>query len=99
MRAVPDVKHNVAARRFETTVDGQRAELVYHREAERVFLDHTGVPPPIEGRGIGSALVRAAVTEAIAREYTIVPLCWFVRGWLERHPEVAERANIDWSGV
>jgi len=25
-----------------------------------------------------------------------VPLCPFARGWLERHPEAASRAVIDW---
>jgi len=25
-----------------------------------------------------------------------VPLCPFARGWLERHPEVASQATIDW---
>jgi hypothetical protein len=25
-----------------------------------------------------------------------VPLCPYARGWLERHPEVASRATIDW---
>jgi hypothetical protein len=25
-----------------------------------------------------------------------VPLCPFARGWLERHPDVAARATVDW---
>jgi hypothetical protein len=27
---------------------------------------------------------------------TVVPLCPFARGWLERHPDVAARATVDW---
>jgi predicted GNAT family acetyltransferase len=32
-----------------------------------------------------------------AREgMTVVPLCPFARGWLQRHPDIAGRAAIDW---
>jgi len=27
----------------------------------------------------------------------VVPLCPFARSWLERHPDVAARAAIDWA--
>jgi hypothetical protein len=30
---------------------------------------------------------------------TVVPLCLFARGWLERHPDTANRATIDWGTV
>ncbi|CAN5880121.1 GNAT family N-acetyltransferase [soil metagenome] len=82
-----EVANNEAAGRYETTVDGFTAELTYRIRGDRMVLTHTGVPAPIEGRGIGSALVRAAVGDAIARELTIVPRCSFVAGWLDRHPE------------
>jgi hypothetical protein len=26
----------------------------------------------------------------------VVPLCPFARGWLQRHPEAAQGAQIDW---
>lgn len=88
--------HNEAASRFEVTVEGHRGELVYRHDGERIVLLHTGVPKQIEGRGIGSALVSAAVSHAIEEGIRIVPVCWFARGWLERHPEVAARASVEW---
>jgi predicted GNAT family acetyltransferase len=87
------VVHDEAAGRFETEVDGHAAELAYRVDGDRILMVHTWVPAPIEGRGVGSALVRAAVEEAVRRNLTIVPVCSFVRGWLDRHPEVeAKRA-------
>jgi predicted GNAT family acetyltransferase len=40
--------------------------------------------------------VTAAVDRAAHEGLTLVPLCPFARGWLERHPEAASRAVIDW---
>jgi uncharacterized protein len=83
-----EVTHDEPAGRFEARVDGHTADLAYRVDGGRILMVHTWVPPPIEGRGVGSALVRAAVDEAIHRDLTIVPVCSFVRSWLDRHPEV-----------
>jgi uncharacterized protein len=92
----PAVVDNVDARRFETTVDGHLAVLTYRRHGERLLLVHTEVPDALEGRGIGSALVRAAIDVAVAQDLTVVPLCPFARWWLERYPDVAAHVTIDW---
>ena len=91
-----EIADNTKARRFETTVDGYRAELDYRRHGNRLVLIHTEVPEELEGNGIGSALVTAAVEDAIEHSLTIVPQCPFAREWLERHPDVVARARIDW---
>ena len=91
-----DVIDNTDASRFELRADGWLAELVYRVRAGRLVLVHTEVPFELEGRGIGGRLVTAAVDRAAREDRTLVPLCPFARGWLERHPEVASRAVIDW---
>jgi predicted GNAT family acetyltransferase len=63
---------------------------------DRLVLIHIEVPFELEGRGIGGRLVTAAVDRAAREGLTLVPLCPFARGWLERHPEAASRAVIDW---
>jgi predicted GNAT family acetyltransferase len=91
-----EVIDNADASRFELRVDGWLAELVYRVRGGRLVLIHTEVPLELEGRGIGGRLVTAAVDRAAREGLTLVPLCPFARGWLERHPEAASRAVIDW---
>jgi predicted GNAT family acetyltransferase len=40
--------------------------------------------------------VEAAVDRAARDDLVIVPLCPFARRWLQRHPDAAGRATIDW---
>jgi predicted GNAT family acetyltransferase len=91
-----DAIDNTDASRFELRADGWLAELVYHIRGDRLVLIHTEVPLALEGRGIGGRLVTAAVDRAAREGLTLVPLCPFARGWLERHPQAAGRAVIDW---
>ena len=91
-----DVIDNTDASRFELRADGWLAELIYHIRGDRLVLIHTEVPLQLEGRGIGGRLVTAAVDRAAREGLTLVPLCPFARPWLERHPDVASRAVIDW---
>jgi predicted GNAT family acetyltransferase len=90
----PQVVDDPAASRFVVETDGQIAELVYQLDDDRLLLLHTGVPRALEGRGIGSQLVGAAIEEARRRGLTVVPLCPFARGWLQRHPEAAATVPI-----
>jgi len=91
-----DVIDNTDASRFELRADGRLAELVYRIRGDRLVLLHTGGPLELEGRGIAGRLVTAAVDRADREGLTLVPLCPFARDWLERHPEAASRAVIDW---
>ena len=84
------------ARRFELRVDGQLAELTYRFDGDRMVLVHTGVPPELEGRGLGGELVRAAVDHAAERGIILVPSCPFARRWLEKHPDAAAAATVEW---
>ena len=96
MNDAHQVQDNQAESRFELWVDGQLAELPYRRNGKRLVLIHTEVPVELEGRGLGGALVTAAVDRAAREGMTVVPLCPFARGWLEHHPDVAAKAAIDW---
>jgi uncharacterized protein len=76
---------------------GHTAELVYRVEPGRLVLVHTGVPPELEGRGIGVALVRASIARAAAQGLTVVPWCPFARKWLRAHPDAARGVAVDWT--
>jgi len=82
--------------RFELRADGHTAELVYRVDGTYLVLVHTRVPGALEGRGVGGQLGQAAVDRAARDGLTIVPLCPFARGWLQRHPDEAARVPVDW---
>ena len=45
---------------------------------------------PSSGAGVGSAIVRFALDDIRTLGMKVRPTCWFVRGWIERHPEYAD---------
>ena len=55
-----------------------------------LFVHHTEVPREFEGRGIGSALVKAMLELARAEGLKVKPLCSFVSAYMQRHPEFAD---------
>jgi predicted GNAT family acetyltransferase len=92
----PAVTDNTGQSRFEATIDGHLAELIYRHVGKRLVLVHTGVPAELGGHGIGGQLVLAAVRKAAADGLTVVPVCPFARRWLESHPDQAATVTIDW---
>ena len=80
------VHDNRAEQEFELTVDGERAIAAYQREGDTIVFTHTQVPPAIEGRGVGSKLVRSALDSARDEGLKVVPQCAFVRAFIQKHP-------------
>jgi uncharacterized protein len=91
MSSDPAFRDNTAAHQYELQVDGGLAFLVY-RDSPRGHrtLVHTEVPPALQGSGVGSRLVKAALDDARAHNRRIVPACEFVKFFLQRHPEYAD---------
>ena len=75
--------------RFEARdeTDALAGVLTYQLTGAIVAYTHTKVDPEFEGRGVGSALARAAMDDARAKGRTVVPICPFLSGWLAEHPE------------
>jgi predicted GNAT family acetyltransferase len=58
------VRDNPEALRYELVVDGDIAgEILYRRSPDRIALVHTEVSPSLEGQGLGSRLVAAALDD------------------------------------
>lgn len=53
-------------------------------------LRSTIVAPERNGEGLGSLLVRHVLDEAREQGLEVRPTCWFVEGWIGRHPEYAD---------
>jgi predicted GNAT family acetyltransferase len=76
------------AGRYEVSLDGDLALLAYQWEGDHTIAYlHTEVPEALAGRGVGSALARAALEDARTRGLTVVPYCPFVSAYLRRHRE------------
>ena len=68
--------------------DGTTAgEAYYQRLGPAVIFTHTEVPPALGNMGIGTQLASGAL--ALVREAggSVIPLCPFIRSYLDRHPE------------
>ena len=82
-----DVRNNEAAGRYELEVDGQLAIAEYRLRRGRISFTHTEVPDSLEGRGIGKTLVKAALDDARRQRLKVVPICPFVKHYIDTHPE------------
>jgi uncharacterized protein len=83
-----DVRHDPEGSRFVVDLPDGQAELFYDLFAEDVLdLQHTEVPPSGKGKGIGDALVRAALRYARERGVRVMATCPYVQAWLRRHPD------------
>jgi hypothetical protein len=77
--------------RYELRVGGETVgEAAYRLRNGRIVFIHTEVDEALEGRGLGSRLVEGALEDARSRGLQVVPLCPFVAGYIERHPEYAD---------
>ncbi|MDZ7705475.1 MAG: GNAT family N-acetyltransferase [Trueperaceae bacterium] len=81
------LRHNEAYKRFEAQLGSETAVASYMRVRDTYIFTHTEVPDAFEGRGIGSRLVRYALEHVKAEGRSVAPLCPFVKGYIERHPE------------
>lgn len=74
--------------RYALIVDGQPAGEMDFRTVEgRRVITHTGIRERFEGQGLAGQLARHALAEARAGGTLIVPLCPYLAGFLEKHPE------------
>lgn len=80
------INHQSEQKMFKTEVDGHTAYVEYRLKGNNLDIIHTIVPKPIEGRGIASALVKAAYDYALANDLTPKATCSYAVKWLVRHP-------------
>lgn len=90
-----EVVDNPQARRFEARVDGELAFADYNLLHDAVVFPHTEVPKAFEGRGIGSALIKAGLAFARAKGLKVKPICPFFAAYMTRHPETHDLVHKD----
>lgn len=74
--------------RFEVLVDGEIAGFTeYRRRPGLIAFIHTLIDPRFEGQGLGTQLVRTALSEARSDRLSVLPFCPFVRSYIAGHTE------------
>ena len=87
MKIEHEVEHNTERNRFEMSVDGHLAVLNYILKGDIIIFTHTGVPPAIGNRGLGSKLVETGLNYARENRLKVRSTCWFVSKYIRLHPE------------
>lgn len=82
--------HDTEKRRFETSVNGLIAFVEYNLFNQGINYTHTEVPVELEGQGIGSSLAKHVLNYAREQHLRVMPLCPFIRSYIDRHQEYAD---------
>jgi uncharacterized protein len=83
------VIRNDAEGRYELDLGAGLAVAYFERREDRVLFTHTEVPPAARGQGAASKLIAGALADVRAQGLQAVPLCSFVRRYMEDHPDTA----------
>ena len=84
------VINNENEKRYQAIVEGHLVKIDYITTKDKMYLTHTEVPPALEGKGLGKAIVEQALEDIKQQGKELVPLCPFVAAFLKRNPEWAE---------
>jgi predicted GNAT family acetyltransferase len=75
--------------RLEIEQDGHTGFLTYSVDDERrLRILHVEVPPSLQGRGLGGALVRKAFAYANGHSLKVEAVCTFAARYIARNPEL-----------
>ncbi|HEY8591949.1 MAG TPA: GNAT family N-acetyltransferase [Sphingomicrobium sp.] len=85
-----DVSNNEAKHQFEIDLGDTTAVAVYNLLKGKIMFTHTEVPPEHEGKGIGSALIRAGLGYAREHQLQVIPICPFFAAYMKKHEEVQD---------
>lgn len=85
-----DVRNNEAEGRYELEAEGGLAMAYYRLQDGNLAFTHTEVPVAAEGKGLGKRLIAGALDDVRRRGLRIVPMCGFVRHYVETHPETQD---------
>ena len=84
------VTNNPEKHRFEAVVEGHLAIAEYNLIRGGIVFTHTEVPQELEGRGIGSALIRAGLAHARENGLKVTPICPFFAASMKKHAETQD---------
>jgi predicted GNAT family acetyltransferase len=90
------VRDNPERKRFEIDLGDAVAIAEYTLPEGIIMFTHTEVPPEHEGKGIGSALIRAGLKSARERGLKVIPICPFFAAYIQKHAEEQDLLDDVW---
>ena len=79
------------ADRYTLRIDGTLASAVDYRvSGNAISFTHTFTDPKHRGEGLAGEIVEFAVNDVESTtQYRVVPMCWYVGEWFDKHPDRA----------
>ncbi|ELP5729367.1 N-acetyltransferase [Vibrio vulnificus] len=63
------------------------ATVRYRLEENTMAITSTHIPEQLRGAGYGKVMMEALLAEIEARGYKVIPVCSYVKHYLDRHPQ------------
>lgn len=82
------LRNNLETKRFEALLDNRVvAYSEYNNLSGARMFTHTEVDESLEGKGVGSRLVKFALDDTRAQNLLVIPMCPFVTAYIQRQLE------------
>ena len=82
--------HQRNERRYDIFLGSTRGAYAEYELTDGVItFTHTVTDPQQRGKGLAGQVVGRALADAKAAGLTVVPQCWYVAQYIDRHPEYA----------
>lgn len=82
------IENNAEKQQYEAKQDGKVVAFAEYRPiGGSIMFTHTEVNKDLEGKGVGSGLIGFALEDTKAKGMTAIPMCPFVKIFIQRHKE------------
>lgn len=91
------IEHDVTAHQFTVRRDGAELGRAHYTLIgdDAIDFDGTVVDPELRGTGVSGLLAHRAMSDEVVKGRAIHTSCWFMEGYLKKHPELAETGAAD----
>ncbi len=93
-----EVTNNTDAHRFEVNLDGEVAFAEYRWPDHGSSCRTPSCREAFEGKGVASALAKAAFGYARDHGLKVIPTCPFMSAWVKKHPGAARHRRRQLQG-
>ncbi len=82
-----EVVNDIQGSRFVLNLNGHEVYVLYAEDKETIDLYSTYTPSELRGQGLAEKVVLAAFEYAKEKKLKVIPSCWYVRKFLDKHTE------------